>query len=139
MEQHQVPVRLWCFAYDYAAEILLLVVPGSCQLQNRTPYESVMHYTLDISEYVNFHFYQWCYYWDETEKEKKLGRWLGVAHQVGQSMCYWVLVESGNYIARSTVIPISENDASSTLLKERMDRFTSEVHDVIGNHHCAIL
>ena len=95
MERHQVPVRLWCFAYEYATEIHSLVVPGSFQLQNRTPYESVMHYTPDILDYVNFHFYQWCYYWDETEKEKKLGRWLGVAHQVGQRMCYWVLVESG--------------------------------------------
>ena len=69
------------FAYEYAAEVLSFVVPGSLQLQNHTPYKSVMHYTPDISEYVNFNFYQWCYYWDETEK--KIGHWLGVAHQVG--------------------------------------------------------
>ena len=58
-----------------------------------------MNYTPDISEYVNFHVYQWCYYWDDLEKEKKLAHWLGVAHLVGQSMCYWILVQSGNYIA----------------------------------------
>ena len=44
MEQNQVLVRLWCFEYEYAAEILSLVVSGSFQLQNRTPYESVMQY-----------------------------------------------------------------------------------------------
>ena len=87
MEWYQVPLHLWCFAYKYAAEVLSFVVPGSFQLQNCTPYDSVMHYTPDISEYINFHFYQWCYYWDEAEKEKKIGRWLGIAHQVGQSMC----------------------------------------------------
>ena len=139
MERYQVPLRLWCFAYEYAAEVLSLIVPGSFQLQNRTPYESVMNYTPDISEYVNFHFYQWCYYWDEMEKEKRLGRWLGVAHQVGQSMCYWVLNSGGNYIARSTVIPIPDEDLLSTLLKERMMTFTDSVHDVIGNHRRAIV
>ena len=30
--------------------------------------------------------YQWAYYWDEIEKEKKLCRWLGVASTVGQAM-----------------------------------------------------
>ena len=134
MERYQVPLRLWCFAYEYAAEVLSFIVLGSFQLQNRTPYKSAMHYTPDISEYVNFHFYQWCYYWDKTKKEKKIGRWLVVAHQVGQSMCYWVLVQSGNYIARSTVIPIPKEDALSTSLKERMNEFTASVHDVIGNH-----
>ena len=37
------------------------------------------------------------------------------------------------------VIPIPDDDASSTSLKERMEQFTSAVHDVIGNHHRAIL
>ena len=96
MERHQVPLQLWCFSNEYVAKILSLVASGMFQLQNRTPYETVMHYTPDISKYVNFHFYQWCYHWDEVEKEKKLGQWLGVAHQVGQSMCYWILVENGN-------------------------------------------
>ena len=78
-------------------------------------------------------------YGNKIEKEKKLGQWLGVAHQVGQSMCYWVLVQSGNYIARSTVIPIPEEDALSTSLKERINEFTNSVHDVIGNYGRAIV
>ena len=61
MERHQVPLQLWCFTYEYAAEILSLTANGLFQLQNCTPYKTVMHYTLDISKYVNFHFYQWCY------------------------------------------------------------------------------
>ena len=73
MERYQVLLRLWCFAYEYSTEILSFIVPASFQLQNCTPYESVMHYTPDISEYINVHFYQWCYYWDKTEKGKKLG------------------------------------------------------------------
>ena len=54
-------------------------------------------------------------------------------------MCYWVLIESGNYIARSTVIPILSEEESSTLLKERMEKFDANIHDVIGNHKNAII
>ena len=139
MERNQVRLHLWCFNYEYAADILSLVASGMFQLQNRMPYKTVMHYTSDISEYFNFHFNQWCYHWDKVEKEKKLGRWLGVAHQVGQSMCYWVLVKSGNYIAGSTFIPIPEEDQALTSLKERMERFTQSVHNVIGDHKKAII
>ena len=54
-------------------------------------------------------------------------------------MCYWVLISNGNYIARSTVIPIPDEDTLSTSLKERMAAFTDSVHDVIGNHRWAIV
>ena len=134
MERHQVPLRLWCFTYEYTAEILSLTANGLFQLQNRTPYKTVMHYTPDISEYVNFHFYQWCYYWNEIEKEKEIGRWLGVAHQVDQSLCHWVLTNKGTYIARSMVIPIPTEQLSSTELKERLGRFNVSVHDTISDH-----
>ena len=139
MTKHDVPIRLWCFAYEYSAEVLSLLASGQYQLQHRTPYESVMNYTPDISEYVNFHFYQWCYYWDELDKEKKLARWLGVAHLVGQSMCYWILTGKGTYLSRSTVIPIPQEDMESDSLKERMKTYTASVHDVIGNHSKAIV
>ena len=139
MERYLVPIRLWCFAYEYSAEILCLTATGKYQLQGRTPYEVVMNYTPDISEYVNFHFYQWCYHWDELKGEKLLGRWLGVAHRVGQSMCYWVLTSTGKFIARSTVIPIPDVDLEVTTLKERMEKFTLSVNDVIGNHEKAVV
>ena len=88
MERESAPLTLWCFAYEHAADILSLLASGVYQLGGRTPYEHVMHYTPDISEYVTFRWYQWSYYWDELVKEKKLCRWLGVAHKIGQSMCY---------------------------------------------------
>ena len=43
------------------------------------------------------------------------------------------------YIARSTVIPILEEDSISTDMKEQMERFTPSLHDVIGDHHHAII
>ncbi len=101
-----------------------------------------MNYTPDISEYITFEWYQWSYYWDEIEKKKTLCRWLGVAHHIGQSMCYYVLKSNGKHIARSTVIPVPDSDLQSNDMKEQMRAFTdklnSSINDteksMVGNH-----
>ena len=54
MEASNAPLRLWCFAFEYAADILSLLATGAYQLGGRTPYEIVMGYTPNISEYVSF-------------------------------------------------------------------------------------
>ena len=54
----QTPIRLWCFCYEYAADILSLMVSSRFELQGRTPFEVVAGYTPDISEYVTFSWYQ---------------------------------------------------------------------------------
>ena len=139
MVETQAPLRLWCFAYEYASEIQCLLANGTYDLQGRTPYEFIMQYTPDISEYVIFHWYQWSYYWDEQSKQKKLCRWLGIAHQVGQAMCFNVLLSTGEFIARSTVIPIPEHELNTTALKEQMALFTSTLHAKIGDHTKSIV
>jgi hypothetical protein len=139
MASTQAPIHLWCFAYKYSADICCLLATGLYDLGGRTPYEIVMQHTPNISEYVIFKWYQWSYYWDELNKEKKLCRWLGVASNVGQSMCYWILTSNGEYIARSTVIPIPPEDLNSTILKEQMANFTESVHGEIGDHNKAVV
>ncbi len=139
MQTKQAPIRLWCFAYEYAADICCLLATGLHDLGGRTPYEIVMQHTPDISEYVVFEWYQWAYYWDQIEKEKKLCRWLGVASNVGQAMCYNILLSNGEYIARSTVIPIPHEDLNNSDLKEQMKIFTDKLHEEIGDHNKAIV
>ena len=70
MQRKQAPLRLWCFAFEYSAEVLSLCAPAQYQLMGRTSYEHVMSYTPDISEYVTFEWYQWAYFWDEIAKER---------------------------------------------------------------------
>ena len=53
----------------------------------------ILGQTIDISEYMDFDFYDLVWYWDEkktnmTEDQAKLGRWLGVSHRVGTDMSY---------------------------------------------------
>lgn len=139
LAQQNAPIRLWCFAYEYAATILCLSATGLFDLEGRTPYEQVMGNTPDISEYTTFHWYQWSYYWDQIDCEKRLCRWLGVASEIGQSMSYWILTANGEFLARSTVIPIPISDINSDDVKQQVDAFTASVHDTIGGHKKAII
>ena len=133
MQKTNTPIRLWCFCYEYSADLLSLLANGRFNLQGRTPYEAVMHYTPDISEYVSFEWFQWCWYFDEDFRSKRLCRWLGPAHQVGQSFCSYLILENGEYIARSSVIPIPDSDLMSEEMKERMSSFTKGLESQIGN------
>ena len=49
MQFEDVPLQIWCFAYEYAADILSLLATGLFQLEGCTAYEHVMHYTPSIS------------------------------------------------------------------------------------------
>ena len=49
----------------YPAEFISLLANSRFDLQGRKPYEEVMNYTLDVSEYVSFKWFQWCWYFDE--------------------------------------------------------------------------
>ena len=139
MQRVQAPLRVWCFACKYAAEVLSLCAPNSYPLMGRTSYEHVMNYTPDISEYISFEWFQWSYYWDEIKKEKVMCRWLGVAHSIGQSLCYYVIKLNGEFLARSTVIPIPESDLHSNEIKQQMTEFTNKLHAAISDHEKALV
>ena len=57
MQSTQTPIRLWCFCYEYSADLLSLCATGRYSLHGRTPYERVMNYTPDISEFATYKWY----------------------------------------------------------------------------------
>lgn len=73
------PVPLWCFCFDFAANVLSLCASMHYSPQGCTPYEITCNCTPYIFEYVTFVWYSWVFYWDEHHsKEKKIGHWLGL-------------------------------------------------------------
>ncbi|GFH62200.1 hypothetical protein CTEN210_18676 [Chaetoceros tenuissimus] len=60
-----------CFCYEYTADLLSLLVTRRGP-SVETTYEMIMHYTPDISEYVSFAWFQWCYYFNKDSKSMKL-------------------------------------------------------------------
>ena len=123
MERANAPSRTWDFAFELAANILSLTCKPNVVFGEQTGYQSITNIRPDISQYASFAFYQWIWHWDELKKQKQLGRWLGVAENVGPIMTFWILPSSGIPIPRSSVIPLSPHEYEMQSIKERMYDF----------------
>ena len=122
MRSAQVPARLWDYGLVYITELQSILARGS---DRRLGFEKLTGETIDISEWLDFEFYDGVWYWnqkkmDMTDKQAKLGCWIGIAHQVGSDMTYWVLTETGKVIAGSTVQHITVTDMATDNMKTRV-------------------
>ena len=129
MTTKRVPRRIWDYALVWNSEIMSRTARGP---DKRTGYEEVFGCTPDISEWLDFDFYDKVFYWDKehsdmTDENRKIGRWLGIAHRIGSDLCYWVLTQSGNVIARTTVCHILREELLKPDIKERDEIFEEEV------------
>ena len=61
-------IILWCFCYEYTADIISLCDTGLFELQVQNPYETVMSYTSDIFEYASFSWFQWSWFFGGSQK-----------------------------------------------------------------------
>jgi hypothetical protein len=57
---------------------------------------------------------------------------LGIAHCVGQALCYYVLRSNGSVIARTTVQPIPPEDLATADMKAQLHAFDTAVRDRLG-------
>ena len=63
------------------------------------PLEKVTGETIDISNYLDFGLYDHVVYRDNAGlSEPKIERWLGVARNVGSTMTFYVLTQSGQVV-----------------------------------------
>ena len=78
-QRKRIPTRLWDYAMVHISKLMNMTARGS---SGRTGHEEITGETPDISEYVDFDFYDWVWYWDTPDKENnpKIGRWLGPSH-----------------------------------------------------------
>ena len=80
------------------------------------------------------------YYYDQKKIEidgtgSRLTRWLGVAHRIGSDLCYWLLLESGKIIARTTVRHVVRGDYLNDDVKVKLDRFDHLVDDRLSDRN----
>ena len=83
MIKKQVPKRLWDYGLIYESEVMSRMARGK---DRQTGYEEVTGETPDISEWLDFEFYDLVWWLDRPNKPsvnddtRRLGRWLGVSH-----------------------------------------------------------
>ena len=73
-------------------------------LNGRTPVDFVTGDITDISELLDFKFYDQRWYKQNAGLgETYIGKWLGVSHRIGPLISYWILTAQGTVICRKTV------------------------------------
>ncbi|MGH3624303.1 MAG: hypothetical protein ACRDQ5_21370 [Sciscionella sp.] len=136
MSRTKAPKRLWDFCATYVCETRCLTDHHIFSLHDRTPHEHVTGNTPDISEYNEFDWYQPIWYYDSADfpdEKRIIGRWLGVAHRIGQAMCYWILTKTGVPIARSTVQLITDDELSTDDVRHKIEIFDTNIQEKIGS------
>lgn len=144
MQRRNIPLRMWCFVMEYVANIMCLTASDLIKLKGRTPYEHVHGHTPDISEYLEFEMYEPVWYFDDEnvgypEPEKKLGRWLGVSHKVGQGMCYYILKSNGEVISRTTVSQVEVDDMDKSSFNDQLKEYDRLIHERYGDYKSFVI
>ena len=92
---------------------------ANANLEDLPPLTKMYGTMIDISAYLNFYFYQPVLYsidrWPSESLEKS-GRWMGVAHNVGDALTYNILMDDTNkVIYHSAVRPRDDKDPNNHL------------------------
>jgi hypothetical protein len=100
------PKSLWDYCATYVAEIISITADDLYASHGRTPYEVVTGNMPDISEWAEFGWYEPVYQYKDVpfpQTKRKIARWLGVTHRVGQALYYWIVTETGQVLARTSI------------------------------------
>jgi hypothetical protein len=122
----KVPARLWDYAMVHITKLMNFTARGK---NGRTGREEITGETPDISEYTDFDFYDWVWYWDTPDRDNspKVGRWLGPSHRIGAAMCYYVLTNNGEVVSRSSVQHMTIIERMKDEIKSKMEAYDNEV------------
>jgi hypothetical protein len=142
MTGKRAPKRLWDYGIVHQAEIMSRMARGG---NGRTGYEDVIGETPDISEWLDFDFYDLVWYHDPpgtmaetTEEIRKLGRWLGVANRVGSALTYWILTQASKVIARSTVQHVTTEDQLNDNIRKSIATFDKQIEERLDDTNFVI-
>ena len=111
LDQTGAPETAWYFALKYLADVHNMTYdPGIAM----TPHQKRHGVLPDISAYLQHAFWDPILYFDHEETwpntKERPGRWLGIAHNIGDCLTYWVLDDqTKRVLARSVIRPFSGN------------------------------
>ena len=139
MLKRKMPPRLWDYGLIYESNILNRI---SRDQQQRTGIEMVTGETPDISEWIDFEFYDRLWYYDQKKIEidgtgRRLARWLGVAHRIGSDLCYWLLLGRVWKYHRpyDRAYDVVRDDYLNDDVKVDLDRFDRSVDDRLSDRN----
>jgi hypothetical protein len=129
------PHVLWDHCFTLMSEIQSCTAIDLVQLQGDTPSTCLTGDTLDISHLCEFQWYERVWYVDPQDKieNRKLGRYLGSSHDIGQAMCSKILTNKAREISRTFVVPMSTEDKNSPTIQLKIEDYDRELNNALGD------
>lgn len=133
MIRKKAPKELYDYGLRWVSETSSLThtTAGSRNIgEGSIPLTQVTGETPDISEYLDFGFYDRVWYKDNAgTAPAEPGRWLGISERVGRAMCYWILNQNGQVVSRSTVQNVTALELTTIDVKETFQEFDRRIRD----------
>ena len=104
MFRKKVPKEFWDYGMLWFCEIQQRIHRRTHWIDGGIPLEKINGETEDISDYIDFGFYDWVWFHENAGLgERGIGRWIGVSHRTGGAMSYWILKANVYFLSRTTV------------------------------------
>ena len=92
--------------------------------------------TADISKICEYEWYEWVMFRDGPtsypESPMTLGQYLGPSIGVGSAMTYKIFKSNGNYVCRTSVRYLNQEELASEEHKQTRTEFTTYVEESLG-------
>ena len=122
------PRALWNYGLPHFAKIMQLTATNAGGLDGITPLGALTGETPDISQYLDFGFYDWVWYKENAGLDvPRLGRFLGIANSSSNLLTFSILPESGIPIQAGTVQRVTEPEKGTDATKERMKSYSDKI------------
>ena len=136
MKKSACPARLWDYCAELQAKIRCHMAHNVTTLNGQVPKTMVTGNNADISELVEFGWYQWIYYRDATTSftltEEELGKYLGPYENIGSKMSMWILKYNGEIVSRPTLRTLTDSEIASDTENTKRDIFNKPVNKKTG-------
>ena len=97
-------------------------------MDDGVPLENITGKTEDISDYLDFGFYDRVWFQENAGLCKQgLGRCLSASHRTGGAMSYWILKASGYVVSRTTVQIITNMESDISENQFMFSEFDKEI------------
>jgi len=130
------PMILWEYALERRAKIICSTPRSNHLLNGMTPHTKLTGQVTDISNLVDFGWYDWIIYHFEGQKfpfqHQMLQRVLGPSNHAGSMMSQWVLTKAGEVMPIQTLQKVTESERNSETMKLRMKEFKESIKKRLG-------
>ena len=122
------PRALWNYGLPHFAKLMQLTASNAANLNGKTPLGAITGETPDISQYLDFGWYDWVWFKENAGLDvPRLGRFLGIADSASNLMTFHILPESGIPITAGTVQRVTHLEQQTEAVQQQMNIFNQKI------------